>query len=104
MSIEGIIRQDAREVATQLQTSTSRLEKEYADLQTKADAIKAKRDLARTASDRRYNFPVKSGADYNCPACWIEREALGRLISRHGQPHEDIFTCATCGHTIPVPC
>jgi len=102
MSTEGIIRQEAREIATQLQRSAPRLEREYADLQAKAAEIKAKRDLARTAADRVFNFAVKRGGDYCCPACWIKRNALGLLMPRPSQTRDDIFECANCGHTIAI--
>ncbi len=102
MSIEGIIREEATEIATRLQKEASQFETQYAELQAKAAEIKTKRDFARAAPDRLLNFQIKIGGDYHCPACWIERNALDRLILIPSQSRDEVFKCVTCGHTITI--
>jgi hypothetical protein len=47
---------------------------------------------ANLSYQRLANFQVKIGADYQCPACWIEHEARSALRPiGSGTDTEDIF-------------
>jgi predicted RNA-binding Zn-ribbon protein involved in translation (DUF1610 family) len=59
-------------------------------------------DSARAAPDRLLNFQVKVGAEYQCPACWIERNTRAPLVVKPSASKEDIFECVNCGHMIII--
>jgi hypothetical protein len=98
MSFEGELIQKAREIASQLQRHETHLQSEYDEAQKRLLEAKAKRDLARSASKRGFDFQAKIGNDYQCPDCWMRsgvHEALYPVPGRH--PREDLFKCSN-GH------
>jgi hypothetical protein len=102
MSIEGEIRDSAAKIAAQQHQAASGFEKEYLAIQEQAEKLKTKRDNARTASDRLLNFEIKINGDYQCPACWIIRNARAALLPRPSQNRDDIFQCSQCGHKLTI--
>jgi hypothetical protein len=98
MSIEGVIREEASYIASREHKRAANLNEEYLALQAQADDHKAKRDAARAAPERLLSFQAKSDGDYQCPACWIERNAQALLAPKASATKDDIFECVKCGH------
>lgn len=106
MSIEGEITQNAREIASRLQAAAMRIHKEYLEAEAEAEAVaqqlKAKSDTACTAPKRLTNFSVKIGGDYQCPACWIERNSRSALMPKQSTTKDDVLECGECGHSLTI--
>ena len=82
--------QDAHQRAVRLERDILKLK---ADLAKKEAALGA----ARLAPKRLANFVVQLQGDYQCPRCWIEREARAPLHPvGGGTPTHDKFRCGTC--------
>ena len=64
--------------------------------------LRAKRDAARAAPERLLNFQVKIGGDYQCPACWIERNTRSPLCRSRVRTTAISFQCVQCGHTVTI--
>lgn len=101
MSIEGELRQLAREIARQMQGRAAEIRKEYLEAQKRAMELKAELDLANLASERAANFQVARGIDYSCPWCWVERGIKNSLYPVPGTARTDIFKCSD-GHDFTV--
>jgi DNA-directed RNA polymerase subunit RPC12/RpoP len=102
MSIEGVIREEASGIAGRQHHRALSLEKEYLAIQGRAEELRVQCDSARAAPDRLLNFQVKIGAEYQCPACWIERDTRAPMVAKPSASKEDIFECVNCGHMIII--
>lgn len=102
MSIEGVIQEEAGEIAAREHQRAAHLQQEYLQIQSQADELKAQRDAARAAPERLANFRVKIGGNYQCPACWIMRNTSSPLITKPSDRREDVFECNFCRHTIII--
>jgi hypothetical protein len=101
MSIEGELKQMAHEVVSRAQHRASGLNREYLEAQKVAADLKAKLDFANLSLDRLANFKVKIGTNYQCPTCWIDREARVAFHPVSSQTRDDIFRCQY-GHGLVI--
>jgi hypothetical protein len=86
----------ARDYAQHAHTKIARLDNELADIEKKKSQINAERDKARGALKRAADFPVKRGADYLCPLCWVDDDVASTLRSVGSPDNRDIFRCNRC--------
>ena len=103
MSPEQQIRRVAAEAASHKQQHQAHLEREKIELETKLAENKAALDVANLAGNRLANFPVKSGADFLCPYCWINdgKEVALRAVGGGTDTHDNM-RCAGCGRNITL--
>jgi hypothetical protein len=101
MSIEGELRQRAREIATHVRARAAQLSDEYLEAQKRAIQLKLEFDLSNRALKRTTDYQVMRGVDYLCPWCWIERGIENSLYPVPGTTRTDIFKCSN-GHDFTV--
>ena len=101
-SIFDYLRQQAEEIAGATQERVSDLDREIAEIEKQKAKKEAERDLARGALKRLANFPVKNGADYLCPNCWVTRGGMSTLQPIPSPDRHDIFRCGLCGHELVI--
>jgi seryl-tRNA synthetase len=71
-SIVEHMKQRAAEYANHLQATISNLDQQLADIEKQKAQVQAERHKASLALKRAADFPVKRGADYLCPICWVD--------------------------------
>jgi hypothetical protein len=95
-SITDEMRHKAQEFAEHEHAKIVHLDKHLADIQKQKAEIEAEREKARGALKRAADFPVKSGADYLCPLCWVDDSVSSTLRPVSSTDRHDIFRCNKC--------
>ena len=104
MSIESEIEQVAIDIARQLEARGARAEHELLEIKAKEAQLLRQCDAARNAQNRRLNFQIKLGSDYQCPRCWIMHETRSSLHPVHAEhPRVDILRCDACRFDLGIP-
>jgi aspartate/methionine/tyrosine aminotransferase len=98
MSIFDHLRKAADEIAQQAAARISNLDGQIAEIEQQKKKIETDRMKARSALQRAANFPVKSGANYLCPSCWIDEGKMTPLNPIPSQTSDDIFICPLCSY------
>ena len=103
MSIASQIKQMAAEVARKVQSHTSHLQSELAEIETRKSAIQARLKVARLSAERALNFQPQIGPYFQCPRCWVEDEKRSGLAPiSGGERNEDFFRCRACGYELTI--
>jgi hypothetical protein len=89
---------EAEQIAKQFERDVANLQREILDLETELQQKKATLHHARMASERARNFVPMLGANFYCPACWIEKEEKAALRPIPG----DIMRCNVCDREFAV--
>ncbi len=103
MFIHDAINRAAMEIAEQKHASVAYLEREIVDLEANLKKKRTERDQGRGALQRLSNFPVKVGADYLCPYCWVvegKRSPIHPIGSN--LPRTDIMRCTVCQFDLQI--
>jgi hypothetical protein len=95
-SIVDEMKRRAQEIAEYAHAKIASLDTQLADIEKQKAAIEAERHMARGALKRAADFPVKRGADYLCPACWVDDNVIATLRPVPSTDRHDIFRCNTC--------
>jgi hypothetical protein len=95
-SIVDELRNKAQEFAEHTHTQITHFDKQLAEIEKQKAAIEADRVKARSALKRAADFPVKRGADYLCPLCWVDDGVTSTLRPVPSTDRHDIFRCNTC--------
>jgi len=103
MSIEDGLQRVAADYAAQVKQRETRLQAEVIQLEIQTIHKKIALNTARLASNRRLDFQVRIGIDYQCPRCWIDSERRSALFSvGGGTRHENFFRCHTCDYKFTI--
>jgi hypothetical protein len=86
----------AREIAEHAQAKISNLDQQLAEIDKQKMQINTEREKASSALKRAANFPVKLGADYLCPACWVDDDVTSTMRPAPSPDRNDIFRCNRC--------
>ena len=92
-----------RELEEQLHGKKLRMEKELVAVEANRDALLAERDSISRAKERRLNFRLMLGGDYQCPSCWITNEDRSAMRPVTSRADDDYFECRFCGYGIQIP-
>ena len=95
-SIFDEMKQRALGIAEHLHAQISNLDKQLADIEKEKAKIEAERQKARGALKRAADFPVKLGADYICPVCWVDDNNPSTMRPVPSADRHDIFRCNRC--------
>jgi hypothetical protein len=98
MNIFDHLRKAANEIAQQAAARISNLDRQIAEIEEQKKKIETDRTKARGSLQRAANFPVKNGADYLCPSCWVDE---GKMTPSIPSPAKQvtIFLYAPCART-----
>ena len=96
VSIVEEMKRKAQEIAAHVHAKISSLDSQLADIEKQKAAIEAERQKAGSALKRAADFPVKSGADYLCPVCWVDDGVTATLRPVPSSDRHDIFRCNRC--------
>jgi hypothetical protein len=104
MPIGTELRKIANEIADRMQQRGAQLQHEIENLETVLARKKAELDTTDRVHDRLADFAIQVGSDYQCPACWIERETRSSLTPLGGGTRsEESFRCRACGRRFNIP-
>jgi hypothetical protein len=95
-SIFDEMKRKAQEIAEHAYGKIAQLDDQLADIEKQKAAIDAERENARGALKRAADFPVKRGADYLCPLCWVDNAVTSTLRPVGSPDSRDIFRCNIC--------
>jgi hypothetical protein len=95
-SIADYLRKVAQDIANGADERIAQLENQKLRLQSQMREIEAVSKSLSFAAQRLANFPVKNGADYLCPQCWIEQGKMAPLKPIPSSDSHDIFRCSLC--------
>ncbi len=95
-SIIDEMKRIAQEIAENAHEKMVRFDKQLEDIEQSKTEINAERQKARGALKRAADFPVKRGADYLCPLCWVDDGVIATLRPVPSDTRQDIFRCNTC--------
>jgi hypothetical protein len=95
-SIFNEMKQRALEIAEHLDAQISNFDKQLVDIEKQKAKIEADRQKARGALKRAADFPVKIGADYICPLCWVDESNPSIMRPVPSSDRHDIFRCNRC--------
>jgi hypothetical protein len=98
MSIQGELKQVARQLADSAKVRLARIEEEIAEIEERKAQLLSEREAVRNAAERALNFLPMRGIDYQCPRCWINhktRAMMEPILSQ--KPKEDVLRCIQCG-------
>jgi aspartate/methionine/tyrosine aminotransferase len=98
MNIFDHLRKAANEIAQQAAARISNLDRQIAEIEEQKKKIETDRTKARGSLQRAANFPVKNGADYLCPSCWVDEGKMTPLNPIPSQTSDDIFICPLCSY------
>ena len=90
---------DAGEIATRLQSTKPKLEKEERQLQERVSDLHSQINEIGLAFQRLSDFQPSFGTDFSCPECWIVVGKVSFLANSRSTDDVDTFTCTSCGHT-----
>jgi len=102
MSIEGVIREEAQQIAANLRGRIEQLRKQYLEAKARADELKAQIDAASIAVERVADFKPKIYGLYQCPHCWVNQNQQVPMISGPSENKNEIFRCSRCGHITEI--
>jgi predicted RNA-binding Zn-ribbon protein involved in translation (DUF1610 family) len=102
MTIEEALKRAAHGIAAEVQSHVSQLEQEALELKERQTQKEAERDSASRSFERLLNLPVKLGADYTCPRCWIIHSKQSSMRPIQSATASDIFECRDCGFELLV--
>jgi DNA-directed RNA polymerase subunit M/transcription elongation factor TFIIS len=91
--LQGLAIDEANRIferAEQLKPELHKLKKREAQIVETLHAA----DLAR---QRARDFVPALGPDFQCPRCWVEKEARSTLRPVRGTDDEEILRCPNCG-------
>jgi hypothetical protein len=103
MSLEGKLRQIAREVADANVDRILAFEKEKLELDARQRELQAKLDAANLANDRLVEYEPRTKGDYMCPKCPINSGIAARLKPIDGTDRLDRFRCEVCREVFEFP-
>lgn len=90
------LRQAAKVAASYATSTLPELDRQIAEVEEQKKKIEAKLLAVRDSLKRAENYPVKHGADYLCPLCWVSDGKMSPLRSVHSQDRNDVFQCGKC--------
>lgn len=90
------LRQAAKVAASCATSTIPELDRQIAEMEEQKEKIEVKRLVAHDALERATNYPVKRGADYLCPLCWVSEGKMSPLRSVPGRGRDGIFGCGKC--------
>jgi hypothetical protein len=96
MAITDHLKNYAGEFAERAHQRKIELDRKHSDLQVELAKVEAERQSASDALKRLANYPVKLGADYQCPRCWVQRGAMSPLKPIPSDTNDDLFRCQLC--------
>jgi predicted RNA-binding Zn-ribbon protein involved in translation (DUF1610 family) len=97
MSIESKLKSEAIQFARHFNGRSQRIRKELEDLKARARDLEVEIANAAAAQERAQNFIARTGSDFQCPVCWVERDAKIKLSQSENLDENDTFRCSTCG-------
>ena len=103
MSIAGVLKQEAMQVAREFQNRLPAIEAELAQIEARRATLTAERDTIRLLPERTYNFLPEMSGDLQCPRCWIANEARSALLPIPGGGSRDILHCRICNFEFDLP-
>ena len=103
MDIATALREEAKYAADRLQGQMPGLSAELAEIERRKAEIESKLRAAGVASERLRRFEPRVGADFQCPRCWIEKDARSKLSPVGSDTTNDIMRCRTCGADFEIP-
>jgi hypothetical protein len=90
--IQESLAAQAQQIAENYAGRETNLNREILDLETQLQQKQAALHITRMAIKRAANFVPMLGANFHCPACWIEKEELATLRPIPG----DVMRCNSC--------
>jgi hypothetical protein len=96
LSIAEVMKEKAMEIAEYAHEQIAGFDLQLALIEEEKAKINAEREQARGALKRAADFPVKSGADYLCPMCWVDDGVSSTLRPVPSPDRNDIFRCNKC--------
>ncbi|QWG10836.1 hypothetical protein KMZ29_13650 [Bradyrhizobium sediminis] len=93
----------AEDAANSAQERIASFDRQLADIEKKKADIEANRAALRGSLQRLANFPVKSGANYLCPLCWVDEGKMSPLAPVASDNRDDIFRCRMCHYEAVIP-
>jgi hypothetical protein len=90
------LKRQAMEIAQQAVGKIPRLDAQLAEIWKKKAALEEEREKARGSLKRAADFPLKFGADYFCPVCWVNDDHTSTLRPVPSNDRRDIFRCNAC--------
>ena len=91
------LKQIAIRIANHIEGNALELKRELLQVQLREKELQTTIHAASAASERSRNFVPLLGSDYQCPACWVDRERKSGLSPVDSPENNDIFVCRTCG-------
>ena len=90
------LRKAANKAAENAHAKITEFDRQIAEIDNKKLEMHTKSAMARGSLNRAANFPVKNGADYLCPLCWVDEGKMSPLRPVPSQDRHDIFRCGLC--------
>lgn len=105
MDAEMVLTNEAAKIAERLQSTARALEPELLEIEKRKIEIDATLHMAHLSRKRLLDLQVRLGTNFQCPRCWIEREARTALTPIPGTDSDDILRCHSCGvdYVISLP-
>jgi hypothetical protein len=103
MDAETVLTNEAAKVAERLQSTARALEPELLQIEKRKIEIDATLHVAHLSRKRLLDFRVRRETNFQCPRCWIEREAPTALTQIPGTASDVILRCHFCGADYVIP-
>jgi hypothetical protein len=96
VSLEGVLKQIAANMARKGQSRVADLQAQLAEIETRKTEVSVILAAARLAANRFNNFQPKIGGMLQCPRCWVDNELRSNLTPIPSATGGDLFRCYTC--------
>jgi hypothetical protein len=105
MDIGKFLTAEARYLVQTLQGQTAALQAELREIERRKGEIETQCSTAALAPERLRNYEPGSGANFECPRCWIQKEMRTPLrpVAVAVTASDDIFRCPNCLAEFLIP-
>lgn len=96
MALADLLILIAADHAQEEQERASDVERQLADLETRKALLELQLKSAKQAGKRLAIYNPKTGADYQCPSCWMARSMISFLRPAPGNTGSERLQCRLC--------
>lgn len=102
MDASEALRSEAERLAIRAQNRARQAEAQLKEIEAQKRAANADFGRAKSAAKRLLNYQPRIGAEYQCPACWVDDGKQSPLSGVRGTATHNIMRCDACNTDWPI--
>jgi hypothetical protein len=102
MDTNNQLRHYAVEFAQHAHARKAEMDRKIAELEAERTMLQSQSDAVGDIPKRLREYPVKIGADYICPRCWVAHGVTEPLKPIPSNTDNDLFRCHRCDLDVEI--